>query len=186
MIQHMDFDSVWVWLGNNTHTLVMCVVAATLWYTIYHNRKEKQENTRSALKRIHDELKDTLDAIKNDKGVKTYTDPERQETVMFLKLRFHYDECEDLIKTPEVRGAKLDVNKIKDVIGIIKENNRIFEWIEREQPLVRDGEKNPVVEHDTFLKMWEDCKKMNHYQERLREDIPPILQKIKEVCDQLG
>ena len=93
--------------------------------------------------------------------------------------------CENLITSLEVRSTDLDVNEIKEIIGIIKENNRIFDWMERNLPLANKDGSGPRVENDTFPNMLEDCKKMHSYQERLRIDIPPILKKIREACDRL-
>lgn len=172
-------------------SIVLGVVG--LWYKIKHDRdercrkdKESKESTRSALKRMYEELKDTLDAIEADKGIHNYRDREGVQPILFLKTKFWHTDCENLIKSPEMRDIDLDVNKIKDVIGIIKENNRIFDWMERDLPPTKNDGGAPLVEDSKFPNMLEECKKMHGYQERLRKDIPLILQKIREACDQLS
>ena len=192
----MDVSVVWDVLNNYPWIPMVIVIGgvgiATLVYTIIRDHgkrrrkdREYKENTRNALKRIYEELEDTFDAIKADKGVHNYRDRVGGKTVLFLKIKFWHAECEDLIKSPEVRSTDLDVNTIKDAVGIIKENNRIFDWMEHNQPPVNEDGNIPLVEHDMFPNMLEECTKMHTYQERLREDIPLILQKIRDVCDRL-
>ena len=173
--------------------IVSCTIAA-VWvaYKIKHDRDERdrkdnesQGKVRSALKRMHEELSDASRDIEAGKGIHTYEDPSGQ-TVSFLKVRFFHTDCEDLIRSPEVRGTSLDVNEIKEAIGIMKEYNRIFDRMEQDLPVANEDGSGPLVEDGKFQGMLEDGRKMRRYAERLRESIPPILRKIEDECGRLG
>ena len=157
-----------------------------------HNRRKqhkedeaRRETIRSALKQIHNELKDTVDEIEKGECIHYYDDPENPPPISFLKMRFYHMACESLITSSEVRSTNLDVNEIKKIIGIIKENNRIFDWMEHNLPLANEDGSALRVEDDEFPNMLEDSKKMHSYQEHLRADIPPMLEKIRKACDLL-
>ena len=85
-----------------------------------------------------------------------------------------------------MRGTNLDVSEIKEVIGFMKEHNRIFDKMEQELPVANEDGSGQLVEDDRFPNMLDDCKMMSIYEKRLRERISPILQKIEAECDQLG
>lgn len=145
--------------------------------------EESRKNKRNALKRMYEELNDTFDAIERERGIHTRYCGDC-EPISFLKMKFSCEVCEDLIKTPEIIGANIDMMKIVDVINFTKENNRIFDWMERDLPLVDDDHDTPVIEDDA--KMLDGYKKMYRYQKQLREKIPPMLKKIKKECNQLS
>ena len=191
----MDIDVVWVLKDN---ALVIGVIASIilgttgLWYKIKHDRderrrkdRERRENAQSALKRMYYELKDTFDAIKTDQGIHHYRDCKNRQPVSFLLVKFWYTECENLIQLPEVRGADIDINKIKDIVGMIKEHDRIFDWMKYNLPPVDKYGSGSHIDDGRFPKVLENCRKMHRHQEWLRKEIPPTLQKIKEACNQL-
>lgn len=192
----MTINVDWYWLKDNTVIVMLAsvvLITVGLLYNIIHNHnercrkdKEKRDKIRNALKQIHDELNDTLDAIEKKKGIHYYCEHKNAKPISFLKLKFWSVSCEHLINSPEIMGVDISVNKIKDIIGYIKENNRIFEWMEDDLPLANEDGSGPRVDDNAFPNMLYKCSKMHSYQKQLRDDIPPILQKIKKVCDQLG
>ena len=88
--------------------------------------------------------------------------------------------------SPEIRGIDIDMNKIKDVIGYMRDNNVVYDWMNSSLPVKIEDEDIPHVADDKFPEMEENAKKMHWYQEQLREAIPPILKKIEKEYDRLG
>ncbi len=184
---------VWNGLGYNTIVLVIIagVSATGLWYSIKHNHderrrkdEEKRENIRNALKRMYKELKDTLVAMEKEEYY-NYRDKDGN-TSSYFKLRFHYVECESLIVSPEIRGVNMDMNKIKDVIGLMRENNMIYDWMNHNLPPANEDGSGPCVDNEAFSEMSNYSRNMHWYQEQLRKDIPPILEKIRKECEMLA
>lgn len=184
----MDVSVVWDVLKDNV--IIIGVTASIilgvsgLWYKIKHDRderhrkdKEFQANVCNALKQMYKELDDTLNAIESREGEYEYI--KDGKSVRFLKLRFHYTECENLIKSSEIRSTNINTNEIKDVISIIKNNNRVFHWMETNLPPKNYDGSAPCVNNGAYPEMSHNVGDVCAYHRQLQENIPHILEEIK-------